>query len=189
MTVEVQWKKSQDVGKKSQGIKLVQLRVGVNGPRGKRYSGRFHKVTRRHSIPLWRKQNLKGILSSRKVNRQHRNTRVRLICRIRRQGRVTSVTNWLRCPESGSTRWVDNLNLQLLRSDSQIGHSPICIGRCVCVHPPLKACSGRDLVLEQNLCAFVQHPNAAGEGRPISPPTVRTRFANEHDKGKTYPLP
>lgn len=146
----------------------------INSPRGKRHGSRFNKVARRHPIPLRSEQNLDAVLPSREINCQHGDARVRLICRVRRQGGVVSVANRLRCPKSGTAWRVENLNLQILRSDGKICDGPLQLDRGVCVHPPLDASRSLNLVLQQYLCPFVQHPDTAGEGRPASPPTVRT---------------
>jgi hypothetical protein len=131
------------------GINLfVQSGMRTHSPRRKRHRRGFHEVTRRHSIPLRREQNLEGVLSSREINRQHGNARVRLICRVRRQGGVVSVANRLCCPESSATWRVENLDLQLLRSNSQICDGPFRIDSRVRVHPPLDGGRSLDLVLE-----------------------------------------
>lgn len=155
----------------------------INGPRGKGHGSRFHIVAGRQAIPLRREQNLEGVLSSREVDRQHSDARVRLICRVRWQGRVVGIANWLRCPESSAAGRVENLDLQLLRSNCQIRDRPFWIDGCVCVHPPLDGGGSLDLVLKQHLPPLVQHSDTTGEGCPTSPPTVRT-CSTHGTKGK-----
>lgn len=151
----------------------------INSPRGKWHGRWLHKVARRHPTPLRREQNLEAILSSREINGQHGDTRIRLIRRVGRQGRVVSVSNRLRYPESSTTRRVKNLNLQLLRSNGQVCNSPIQVDRRIGVHPPLDAGRSLNLVLQQHLCSCVQYPDTAGEGCPASPPIVRAHSTRQ----------
>jgi len=150
-------------GSEKRGINLVQSRVRINSPRTECYCRGFHVATRRNARPLWREQNLERVLPSRKVNRQHSNAGVRLVRRVRWQGRIISVTDWLRCTESGSAWRVDDLDLQLLRADGQICHGAFRIDSRVRVHPPLDGRRSRNLILQQNLCPLVQRPDTAKE--------------------------
>lgn len=150
------------VGKKW-GINLVQSRVRIDSPRSEWYGRGFHIATRRRARPLWREQNLERILPSREVNGQHSDTGVRLVRRVRWQGRIVSVADWLCYAESGSAWRVDDLNLQLLRPDGQVCHGSFRIDSRVRVHPPLDGCRSLDLVLQQNLRPFVQRPDTTGE--------------------------
>ena len=146
----------------------------TDSPRSKWHRRRRHIVARRQARPLRREKNLNVVSPSWEVNRQYGDAGVRLVCLARRQGWIVRVTNRLGCRESGSTWWVNDLDLHILRSDSQICRGSIQVDRRVCVHSPLDRLRCRYLVLQQDLCPFVQHPDATGEGGPASPPNVKT---------------
>jgi hypothetical protein len=130
-------------------------------PTIKCHCGRGNKITGRHPRPLWVKQHLQRVGTSRKINDKYSHS---WVCLIRdRRSDIRSKPDGSRRRECRSRRWANHRNQHRLTVQRQCCRCTRAIDAngSVCMHAPLNIRTGGDFVLNQNLTAGIEKTAAA----------------------------